>query len=662
MIGRIFVLVLNMLILPFYVKAQPPIYATVDSLNEIASQAFDRNYPDAAMLAREATRISGRYNYTKGYITGTCISSIVKTNINKGNEAIAALNAVAPLAHKTGDPLVSMKLYTALGICWVTSGNYDSARLYYNKALGYYLTSRKQSVSATDLYTLLGKLYIKTGNPEQAFEYYRKSLDVYKSHPSGAGMAWAQDLMGEVFYAQRLYEKALKSYDESYQAFERLDNNRGQAAAAVHKGNVYFMQLQDDSAGAYYQLGLKHYADLADSNGMAICYSNLSRIALEYRNTGKAIDYAHKALQIVQAGGYSALEASTYQQLGDIYGELGQYDTAIRYVMQAMAAARATDNKVIVKDCYKSLSELYEAMKQPEPALKNLLAAYRLKDSIQPVQFTRQLAEMQAKYETEKKEADLKLSTLQLQKLRYFLFMLVVVIVVAGVAVYYFLSRQKLLERLRKQDIIRETEETERQRIAKDIHDELGSGLSKIRFLSELADSKAIAGSQLRSSLHTISDTSRGLIDNMRDLIWAMNPENTTLDNLIARIREYSYDYLEDFPVDISFDIPEDVPHWKISKEVDRNVFMIVKEVLQNTVKHAQARMVSIRIKPGQRFWLEITDDGIGYDGNRNPEGNGLKNIEARGRALGAALKMTSCPGKGSSVTLEFDLAVMELT
>jgi signal transduction histidine kinase len=656
------------LLLINYSSAEGKANLKVDSLNVVARHYLDVSYPQATLLALQAINLSKASNYSKGFVIGTCTNSLVQANTNKCLPGLDALRMVAALARNLNDSSLSAMVHSASGVCWYSYGNYDSAIIYHNKALQYFPAS--QAIPRANEYLLLGKVFIKTGNSERALEYYQMAIPVFHHRNDIGGIARAQDLLGEIFYAQRLYEKALNTYDESYRAFLKFGSRSGQGTTMLHKGNAYYMQIKDDSAKACYEIALKCYTELGDSNGIAICYSNLSRIYLEAGKYDLATSYAHKALDAIRPGNYIAIEAGTYQQLGDIYGEVGKFDLAVMYVQKGLDAARASGNKVILKDCYKSLSELYDAMKKPGLALKSLLAAYRLKDSIQPVQFARQLAEMQARYETEKKDAKLKLlrqagqitdlklqkQNSELQKLRYLFILSLITIVIIVVAVYYYKSRRKLLEQIRREHAIREAEENERQRIAKDIHDELGSGLSKIRFLSELAGTHIEGRQQLQASLHSISDTSVGLIENMRDLIWAMNPENTTLDNLIARIREYSYDYLEDFQLTVSLDFPEDIPHRKISKETTRNVHMIVKELLQNVVKHAKAEKVFISVSINPRFRLEIKDNGIGYDGAMSTNGNGLKNIIARSQALGGTLKMTSYPGKGSCMILEFDI------
>jgi signal transduction histidine kinase len=510
----------------------------------------------------------------------------------------------------------------------------------------------------------LARSYVKTGLPDLALEYYDRANRAFTTIGDSIGIAYADDVAGEIFYTQRLYEKSSAFFLRSVRLFGRVHDYRGGAAALLHLGNNYYMRVMDDSAALCYRSALALCTTLGDSAGMAICYSNLSRIYLEARNTKSAIAYARLALKTIRPGNYITLEAGTYQQLGDIYGELAQYDTAIAYIQKAITAARSGDNKIIVRDCYKSLSELYTMMKQPGKAMPYLLAAYKLKDSIEPAVFSRRLAEMDAKYKSEKKEAEIKslkqrtlIASLKMQQQRdrlraqgYLLLVLVAIIITAGVAIYYRNVRRGLLEQLQREKMVKETEERERMRIARDIHDELGSGLSKIRFLADNVKSGAAGGDA--NPVGQIAETSRGLIDNMRDLVWAMNPENTTLDSLVARIREHTADYLEQFPVHLETDIPVNVPATFISKEVTRNVFMIVREALQNIVKHSAATRVWVRVRTDEGFRLEIGDNGKGFDTNTQRSGNGLGNLGARSRAIGATLHINSAEGSGTVITV----------
>lgn len=194
----------------------------------------------------------------------------------------------------------------------------------------------------------------------------------------------------------------------------------------------------------------------------------------------------------------------------------------------------------------------------------------------------------------------------------------------------------------------------ERLRISKDVHDDIGSGLSKISLLSEMVSKKMKDDQVAVRDVRNISSISKELVDNMRDLIWVLNPENTTLDSLVARLREYCADYLEGIGVAVELEFPADVPAIGISREVQRNVFSTVKEAVNNSVKHAQARAVKVSVKTeNDMLAVKVCDNGVGFDpGGARSGGNGLRNMRNRIESVGGNFDVQSRPGEGTIVSL----------
>ena len=278
-----------------------------------------------------------------------------------------------------------------------------------------------------------------------------------------------------------------------------------------------------------------------------------------------------------------------------------------------------------------------------------------------------QIIAQQTKYETEIKETEIKILKQQeeikslqikekdilLQKRKYLLFTSLVIIILLVFVGYFYFSSQKIKSLQKQEQVVRETEENERLRIAKDIHDDLGSGLSKIKFLTELVSAKSANNPEVTSNIKSIAETSVFLVENMRDLIWALNPENTKLETLIARIREYSSDYLADFPLELKINISDEIPDKEITKEAHRNIFFIVKESLQNIIKHANASVVQLTIDViNNEFKMIITDNGKGLTIDDSKEGNGLRNIKQRAAVINSVFEINSQQGNGTSISI----------
>jgi signal transduction histidine kinase len=210
------------------------------------------------------------------------------------------------------------------------------------------------------------------------------------------------------------------------------------------------------------------------------------------------------------------------------------------------------------------------------------------------------------------------------------------------------------MKKLKKRIELLENEralERERTRISQDMHDEVGSSLSEIAILSELAKKKP---EESEAHIQEISDLASEVIDNVSEIVWAMNPRNDTLDNLVAHLRRYAVKYLNLSQIRCSFDAPENVPPHHLTAELRRNLFLVVKEALHNIVKHAHAREVSVTVKLVDRsLEIQIGDNGKGFDLEELAEsGNGLGNMNKRMADIGGVLTMTSRPDHGTRVAM----------
>ena len=222
------------------------------------------------------------------------------------------------------------------------------------------------------------------------------------------------------------------------------------------------------------------------------------------------------------------------------------------------------------------------------------------------------------------------------------------------VVIIRYISQRNLKEkllRLEKEQAV----EKERNRISRDMHDDLGSGLTKIAIMSEVVKKQIHEPEKAKQQLDNISASSRELIDNLQDIIWILNPKNDTLESLAAYIREYALKFFEPFGIDVQFNYPDKFPEIKLSEETRRNIFLVTKESFNNIAKHAWCNkvMISIEYFPGEIKFI-IKDDGKGFDNSKlRPFGNGLINMKNRIEQIGGKYEITSGPGKGTGIKIE---------
>jgi signal transduction histidine kinase len=231
------------------------------------------------------------------------------------------------------------------------------------------------------------------------------------------------------------------------------------------------------------------------------------------------------------------------------------------------------------------------------------------------------------------------------------------VVLLAGLTLRWFIRnhyRRKLAAQKAEADK-RQAIEIERSRISRDMHDDLGSGLTKIAILSEVVKKRLAEPDKAREQVEKIAVSSRELVDSLQDIIWVLNPKNDTLESLAAYIREFALKYFEPLYVATAFDYPLQFSIRHISEEKRRNVFLTVKETLNNIAKHAWCNSISISIKeyPGY-FEIIIKDDGKGFDPDTVRQfANGLKNMQTRIGQAGGDYTITSAPGAGTLTTIQ---------
>jgi signal transduction histidine kinase/ligand-binding sensor domain-containing protein len=227
--------------------------------------------------------------------------------------------------------------------------------------------------------------------------------------------------------------------------------------------------------------------------------------------------------------------------------------------------------------------------------------------------------------------------------------------------IVHFISRSYLNRRLEKQKVQLEKKqaiEKERTRISHDMHDDLGSGLTMIAILSEVAKKQLTEPEKAKELLEKIAVASRDLVDSLQDIIWLLNPKNDTIESLSAYIREYGLKYFEPLSVKLEFIYPEQFSKNRLGDEQRRNIFLSVKESFNNIAKHAEPNKIIVSIQEtSNEFRLIITDDGKGFDMNSvRIFANGLKNMQTRIEQSGGHYFITSQPEKGTQTEIKFQI------
>lgn len=212
-----------------------------------------------------------------------------------------------------------------------------------------------------------------------------------------------------------------------------------------------------------------------------------------------------------------------------------------------------------------------------------------------------------------------------------------------------------IIHRLRINHIL--ATEKVRSRIARDLHDDMGSTLTSINIMSTMAQKSAARGDhdKTREFLGKIGESTTRMMESMDDIVWSINPLNDSTPRVIARMREFTTGMLEARGIGFTFNIDEQIYHRKLQLDNRHDFFMIYKESITNIAKYAQCTFADIRIqlRKGQLV-LRVQDNGAGFDVKAAGDGDGLMNMQRRAYRMNGQFSIQSQIGKGTVVTLMF--------
>jgi signal transduction histidine kinase len=228
------------------------------------------------------------------------------------------------------------------------------------------------------------------------------------------------------------------------------------------------------------------------------------------------------------------------------------------------------------------------------------------------------------------------------QKTIWFRFIIVALLGLLAYMIYLYRQQQrKRLEKIRN-------------RIATDLHDDMGSTLSSIRIFSDVAKKQIEeVKPETVQLLDRISNNATSLSENMQDIIWTIRSDNDTLEDLVSRMREFGLRVCDAKHIKFNTIVSQSFKASKLSLEQRRNLYLIFREALNNAVKYAESTQIDLILNLKGRFLkMELNDNGKGFDMNTIKRGNGLNNLEKRAKEINGQIDIKSVPGKGTGINL----------
>lgn len=396
------------------------------------------------------------------------------------------------------------------------------------------------------------------------------------------------------------------------------------ADALSDKGLVYLTTHHLNDAAASYQ----KQESIADKYDLPYekLYSlfQLALVEKEKGNFTKANEYASHAIAIGERLGTADELMEMYDSMAVIKQKLGDYKSALYYKNKYVAINDSLRNQQVQTNIHHLNIQYRSAQKDKRIAEQNL-SIERNKAAI------------------EKKNIWIFVSLAGVLALS--------IILILSVRSYQHkrkLHQQHLLTLQKEHQISTlnvkmQAREEERNRIAREMHDDIGSALTTILYLSN--DLKSENKEALKSSTERIATTASSVVDKMNEIIWSMNPDYDSLNDLIAYTRQHCAEFLRDHGLDYSLQMPETINDLPLGGEQRRNIYLVIKEALHNIVRHASASKVSITFQINDNtLHISVLDNGKGFQ-QESAFGNGLKNMRHRIETLGGHFRIINDNG-----------------
>ena len=444
-------------------------------------------------------------------------------------------------------------------------------------------------------------------------------------------------------------DKAFEFYTLALNKAEQANDQIMAGNSTNGIGNFYFTKNNFVKAEEFYMKTLKlcestkSFSGILEANdGLAKVYSNIGKF-------DKAFECEDSVMKIAQQIGDKYSVSTTNTSYGDIYSKMHNYKKANDYLKQGLSLANEIGRKDVQRDIYIRLAENSKLLNNYKAAYEYQSEYTKLNDSIAGEQILKKTAELQVRFDSEKKDNEITLLTkdkqiqnveIKRQKFIKNSFIIGLAVLLLLSILFYNYYRTKQLLKL----------QTLRNRIASDLHDDVGSTLSSISIFSELAKEQS---KEVIPMLESIGDSSRKMLESMADIVWTINPENDNFEKIILRMRSFAYELLGAKKIDFEFNADDTVAKMKLPMDVRKNLYLIFKEAINNMVKYADADRAFFSISGTKNnLTMLIRDNGKGFDTNKSSEGNGLKNMKKRAQEIGAKLFIES--GAGIGTTIQF--------
>jgi two-component system, NarL family, sensor histidine kinase UhpB len=599
--------------LKIFLKTQPQDTTYVLALSDYAKMIIQAGKKaEADSLINKLQFISTKLNYGVGIYKVTYLKSFVEYLKQKPKKILEYIFEGIAIIDKYKLP---KKYYqnslNTLVITYGQFGDRDNATKYSMQLIEF------QRVN--NLKPYIGFPYHQIGDNlafykkyDQALKYYEKYLEIETKNNNLVNISVAENALGINYNLMKKYSEAMKHLQRALGIAEKVDYQLLQGDILINIGKIY-----------------KQKGDLIKTEQI------LKKCELINR----------KADATVAIG-------RICQELGDLYLLQKKYALAEQYYLETLLRAKQADDPVNLFAILQVLAKFYGETNDYKKAYQYKLEAEIAKDSSFKIETNKNTENLLRKYEAKEKEQEITLLNEKNEKSSFQNKSLIagglLLFLLTGVSAVFFVNRTKL-KRLEESQKLR-------NRIAADLHDEIGSTLSSILLISGMAKKtdNVEKNSKMFTKIHT---DSQHVMESVDEIIWSVNPVNDSLQGIMLRLREYAQPLAESKNIAFEFKADEAIENLNLPMEIRRNLYLIVKEAINNLIKYSEATKASVYFQQDKKgIVVTIKDNGKGFDTEMITTRNGLKNMQIRAKEIHGKMVIESKIGHGAEIVLSFEL------
>lgn len=646
---------------------------------------------DNAMLARCYMHIAGAHQFVLH-------SDTAITFANKAFQLFAQIKdstGLAECCHITG-------------LIYQDTGPYDSAIKWFDKGLAISRKLGQQDMSGL-LLSELGGSYIAQNNYIKSLTYSFEAMKLLEKI-NGGFLAVPIGNIGYMYMQIKDYGKAKAYIQKAADVAEKQNDVYRRASSLSLLGAICNEEKKYADALKNFSLSLELMKQINNAVEICACYGNIGDTYHKMGDYPHAFDYLFVALQMSKELNIKWLGNAYLYIIGNVYlqlfknktGELPQHpkiphnkqvllqradDYFTKAKLMALEVGDIEDLGLILK----GISELKLLQGNPTAALNAYKESVVYNDSLNSISkrndFTRK--EMEYEYgkqqdsiklvtdkKTELSKAELKLqqkaTEVERQNKRFAGIAAITLLLVSAYIYYLFLQRHKLSSQLASSlitlkdtqaqliNIEREKEgEKIRNKIAGELHDDIGSTLSGIAMYSHMIDRQMKSGNYdiAKTSVSVIQKSAIEIVGKLSDLVWSVNPSQDSLQQLFERLHQYGMDMCKTKNIQFIIHIPASGLTFNLPAEQRYNIFLVAKESINNAVKYSNASLIGLNVKEtAGMLEISVSDNGNGFIIDEIKKGNGLENMKKRMEEIGALYSHYSKPGEGSIVSIQLKI------